>query len=70
MGALLNIQSLVALVVLTILEVVLGVDNIIFLAIVTANLPRERQASARRIGLTLALVGRIGERRGTRWFLA
>ena len=54
-----NPQNLVALLTLTILELVLGVDNIIFLAVVTAGLPAERQRFARRLGLTLALLGRI-----------
>ena len=41
------------------LEGVLGVDNIIFIAILTAKLPPERQGSARTLGLALALVTRI-----------
>ena len=41
------------------LEIVLGIDNIIFLSIVTARLPEEQQAFARRLGLSLALVLRI-----------
>lgn len=41
------------------LEIVLGIDNLVFLAIVTARLPAHRQAFARRIGLTLALGLRI-----------
>ncbi len=59
MADLLTIQSLVALFTLTVLEIVLGVDNIIFLAIVTANLPKEKQPFARKLGLSLALLGRI-----------
>jgi len=41
------------------LEIVLGIDNLIFLAIVTARLPEHRQAFARRLGLLLALGLRI-----------
>jgi predicted tellurium resistance membrane protein TerC len=41
------------------LEIVLGIDNIIFLSIVTGRLPVEQQANARRIGLGLALIMRI-----------
>ncbi|HED66614.1 MAG TPA: TerC family protein [Planctomycetes bacterium] len=49
----------IALLTLTLLEIVLGVDNLVFLSILSGRLPAERQASARRIGLGLALVGRI-----------
>ena len=42
------------------LEVVLGIDNLIFIAILSNKLPVEQQARARRIGLSLALVMRIG----------
>ena len=52
-------ESWLALLTLFSLEVVLGVDNIIFIAILTAKLPPERQGSARTIGLALALVTRI-----------
>ena len=52
-------EAWMALVTLTALEVVLGIDNIIFLAILVQRLPRERQRSARVIGLTLALVLRL-----------
>ena len=48
-------EAWMALATLTALEVVLGVDNIIFLAILVQRLPRARQKSARIIGLTLAL---------------
>lgn len=48
-----------ALVTLTALEIVLGIDNIIFISIVTGGLPAERQASARRTGLMLAVVTRL-----------
>ncbi|MEO1730009.1 MAG: TerC family protein [Pseudomonadota bacterium] len=49
-----------ALVTLVVLEVVLGVDNLIFIAILSNKLPPEQQQSARRIGLFLALGMRIG----------
>ena len=42
------------------LEIVLGVDNLIFIAILSNKLPAHQQAKARRIGLSLALVMRIG----------
>jgi len=52
-------QSLVALATLTILEIVLGIDNVIFIAITSGGLPEEQRPRAQRIGLTLALLGRI-----------
>ncbi|HET7922077.1 MAG TPA: TerC family protein [Gammaproteobacteria bacterium] len=48
-----------ALVTLTALEIVLGIDNIIFISIVTGGLPEQRQAAARRTGLILAVVTRL-----------
>ena len=44
---------------LTILEVVLGIDNLVFLAIISQRLPKHKQKKARQIGLTLAWVTRI-----------
>jgi predicted tellurium resistance membrane protein TerC len=49
-----------ALLSLTALEIVLGIDNVIFLSIVSARLPQEQQRNARRIGLGLALIMRVG----------
>ena len=51
--------SWVALVTLVVLEVVLGIDNLIFIAILSNRLPVHQQQRARRIGLALALVMRI-----------
>jgi len=48
-----------SLVTLALLEIVLGVDNVIFLSIVTSRLPEAQQPRARRIGLLLALGGRV-----------
>lgn len=45
--------------VLSILEIVLGIDNIIFISIVTDKLPQEKKRFARNIGLTLALIVRL-----------
>jgi predicted tellurium resistance membrane protein TerC len=44
---------------LTLLELILGVDNLVFLAIVTSQLPKKQQKSARRIGLVLACMMRL-----------
>ena len=51
--------GLTYLLILTLLEVVLGIDNIIFISIITDNLPKNKQRSARLIGLSLALIIRI-----------
>lgn len=51
--------SLLAFLTLSILEIVLGIDNIVFLAILTGKLPAEQQPKARTLGLGLAAVGRI-----------
>jgi predicted tellurium resistance membrane protein TerC len=54
-----NIDLWISLSTLTLLEIVLGIDNIIFIAILAGKLPAARQASARRIGLGLALITRV-----------
>mgnify|MGYP001609237491 CR=1 FL=1 len=53
------VENLVAFVTLTALEIVLGIDNIVMIAILTGKLDESRQASARRTGLALAMVMRI-----------
>ena len=50
----------IALLTLTILEIVLGIDNIVFISVLTGKLPRAVQPRARTIGLGLAMVMRIG----------
>jgi predicted tellurium resistance membrane protein TerC len=59
MEFLLDPQVWAALATLTILEIILGIDNLVFLAITSARLPVHQQASARRIGLFMALFLRI-----------
>ena len=49
----------IALLTLTILEIVLGIDNIIFISILSGKLPPEQQGRARNIGLLLAMLTRI-----------
>jgi predicted tellurium resistance membrane protein TerC len=49
-----------ALVTLVVMEVVLGIDNLIFISILTNKLPEERRSSARRIGIGLAVILRLG----------
>ncbi len=54
-----SIASLISLLTLTILEIVLGIDNIIFISIIADKLPKNKQNKARSIGLVLALIMRI-----------
>lgn len=58
-----------ALLTLTFLEIVLGVDNIIFISIITNRLPENEQGRARNIGLGLALFFRIGLLLGITWII-
>ncbi len=60
MTEILTTENLVALLTLTLLEIVLGIDNIVFISILTGKLPPEHRSRAWRIGLTLAMVMRIG----------
>ena len=60
MDAFLTADGLASLLTLTAMEVVLGVDNVVFLAILVGRLPQAQQTLARRLGLTLALGIRIG----------
>ena len=57
--AFLSAEGLIALATLTLLEVVLGVDNIIFISILAGKLPVNQQAKARRLGLLAAMIMRI-----------
>jgi predicted tellurium resistance membrane protein TerC len=59
MAELLTSESLIALLTLAGLEIVLGIDNIVFISILCAKLPAAQQANARRIGLLLAMGMRI-----------
>jgi predicted tellurium resistance membrane protein TerC len=59
MDAFLTSEGLLALVTLTFLEIVLGVDNVIFISILAGKLPGEQQARARRSGLLAAMGMRI-----------
>ncbi len=53
-------ETVIALVTLILLEVVLGLDNVIFISIVAAKLPEHQQKKARRWGLILAMLMRLG----------
>jgi len=52
-------ESWIALLTLTVLEIVLGIDNIVFISILAGKLPKEQQNKARKLGLGLALIARI-----------
>lgn len=54
-----TVQALTSLAALTFLEIVLGIDNIVFLAVSVARLPADQQGRARQIGLWMAMVMRI-----------
>lgn len=55
-----NPESWIALLTLTLLEIVLGIDNIVFISILAGKLPAEMQKKARQLGLFLAMFMRIG----------
>jgi predicted tellurium resistance membrane protein TerC len=52
-------QAWVALATLTALEIVLGIDNVVFISILAGKLPRKDQARARKLGLMMAMLMRI-----------
>lgn len=54
-----TVENVIALVALACMEIVLGIDNIVFLAVVSGRLPKEQQSLARRLGLLLAMAMRI-----------
>src|SRR5258706_9977695 len=60
MNVLLSPEAWLGLLTLTVLEIVLGIDNIIFISILAGRLPEEQQGRARQIGLMLALFTRVG----------
>jgi predicted tellurium resistance membrane protein TerC len=64
-----NPEVWISLATLAALEIVLGIDNIIFLSIVSARLPAHRQRLARRLGLGLALGGRLVLLSGVSWIV-
>jgi predicted tellurium resistance membrane protein TerC len=68
-SALLTLDGLLSLFTLSAMEIVLGIDNVVFLSIITGRLPAAQQPSARRIGLALALVTRLGLLFGISWVM-
>jgi len=59
MAALFTVENLVALLTLTALEIVLGIDNIVFISIMADRLPHSQQSKARVTGLAIAMITRI-----------
>lgn len=68
--ALLTLDGWIALLTLTLLEIVLGVDNIIFISILAAKVRKEEQRKTRNTGLLLALVARILLLLGIGWIVS
>jgi predicted tellurium resistance membrane protein TerC len=62
-------QAWIALLTLTVLEIVLGVDNIVFISILSGRLPEAERAKARTLGLALALFGRVALLLSLSWVL-
>ena len=60
-------ELLIALITLTVLEIVLGVDNVIFISILSGKLPKSQQKRARRVGLFAAMFMRIGLLASLNW---
>jgi predicted tellurium resistance membrane protein TerC len=62
-------KNAIALLTLAVMEIVLGIDNIVFISILTGKLPSERRARARQIGIGLALGARIVLLLGISWIM-
>ena len=69
MDAFLTTDGLLALVTLTFLEIILGVDNVIFISILSGKLPASQQLKARRTGLVAAMVMRIALLMSIAWIV-
>ena len=69
MDAFLTSEGLLALLTLTFLEIILGVDNVIFISILSSKLPHDQQTRARRTGLLAAMVMRIGLLMSIAWIV-
>jgi predicted tellurium resistance membrane protein TerC len=62
-------EAWIALATLTVLEIVLGIDNVVFISILAGKLPHDRQNKARRIGLGLAMLMRIALLLSITWIM-
>jgi predicted tellurium resistance membrane protein TerC len=70
MDIFLTTDGLVSLFTLTLMEIILGIDNIVFISIVAGKLPEAQQGRARNIGLLLALGFRIGLLLSISWIVS
>jgi predicted tellurium resistance membrane protein TerC len=68
-AALFSLQSLISLLTLMSLEIILGIDNVIFIAILAGKLPRDQQAKARRLGIAMAVISRVALLLGISWVM-
>ncbi len=66
----LNADNLLAFVTLTVMEIVLGIDNVVFIAILSAKLPKHQQKHARLLGLGLAMIMRIALLFAISWIMS
>lgn len=64
---LLGVSSLMALITLTALEIVLGIDNVVFIAILSNALPESKRSLARRVGLLIAMFTRVALLWAIKW---
>jgi predicted tellurium resistance membrane protein TerC len=69
MEALFTTQGIISLLTLTFLEIVLGIDNIVFISITAGRLPLKDQKKARNLGILLALLVRIGLLFAVSWII-
>jgi len=70
MDWLLNPEIWISLLTLTVLEIVLGIDNIVFISILSGKLPADQQKKARRLGLLLALIMRVALLFSIKWVMS
>jgi len=69
MAELFTLENGAALITLTVLEIVLGIDNIVFIAILAEKVEESKRANARRLGLALAMIMRLGLLLGITWIM-
>lgn len=69
MEHLLTTDSLISFFTLTLMEVVLGIDNVVFISIVSGKLPKAKQPRARKLGLILAIIPRVLLLLGIYWII-
>ncbi|MGB1249406.1 MAG: TerC family protein [Candidatus Promineifilaceae bacterium] len=59
MAEIFTTEGFVALITLALLEIILGIDNVIFIAILSSKLPKEQQPRARQLGIAIAVISRL-----------